>query len=57
MTGIVSNIAQIALSDEDNNNVYSLSLTVDISAGDDIAGNYTINLIASFDNDPDASTA
>ena len=31
-------------------------MTVDLAAGNDSAGNYTVNLTASFDADPDAST-
>ena len=42
--------------DEDNDKVYSLSMTVDLAAGSDSVGNYTVNLTASFDADPDAST-
>ena len=56
MTGIDQNVAQIALSDEDNDGVYSLSLTVDPAVGNDLVGNYTVDLAASFDSDPDAST-
>ena len=44
------------MSDEDNDNMYSLSLIVDLAAGNDLAGNYTIDLSASYDADPDAST-
>ena len=36
--------------------MYSLSLTVDPAAGNDLVGNYTVDLAASFDADPDAST-
>ena len=43
--------------DEDNDKVYSLSMTVDLAAaGNDSVGNYTVNLTASFDADPDEST-
>ena len=42
--------------DEDNDKVYNLSMTVDLAVGNDLVGNYTVNLTASFDADPDAST-
>ena len=44
------------MSDEDNDGVYSLSLTVDPAASNESVGNYTVDLAASFDADPDAST-
>ena len=31
-------------------------MTVDLAAGNELEGNYTVNLTASFDADPDAST-
>ena len=55
MTGINHNLAQIAMSDEDKDRVYDLSLNVNLAVGNDSVGNYTVNLIASFDADPDAS--
>ena len=42
--------------DEDNDREYSLSMTVDLAAGNDSVGNYTVHLTASFDADLDAST-
>ena len=56
MTGIESYIATIDLIDEDNDKVFDLNLFVDLAAGDDTAGNYTVNITASYDADPDAST-
>ena len=56
MTGIESYIATVDLIDEDNDKVYDLNMFVDLAAGNDVAGNYTVNITASYDGDPNAET-
>ena len=53
--GVEPYIAVVDLIDEDNDKVYDLNMFVDLAAGDDVAGNYTINITASYDGDPNAA--
>ena len=50
-----SSIASIDLIDDDIDNLAVL-LTIDLSSGSAIAGNYTVDITAYFDIDPNANT-
>ena len=56
MNGIDSNFAMIALKDLESNNLYSVSLTIDLTSSYITAGDFATNIIASYAKDPEMIT-